>query len=750
MPKYSRLLPTFLVCLTAIAAHAQTRSTAATWQVTKYDLNVTLPQTDNGRVATIKAILSLRNISAGPASSLTLRISPNAEITAVSVNGSAVEPAKSEEKTATGASLQRVGLRLASVAPSGEVTATVDYKLTVKENNALASMSAAGAQFLPMSFWYPTPNSWFFVRGADMAPVRIKVTAPAGMQIVGSGVETAGTFDQKLSGQPFFIAGSWDVIEQNGVSVFVQKGVGGDSSKRAAELAGLAEEARTFIGSVLGIAPATPLRIVAARRGGGFADAGTIIVDEAVFRRSKIDSLTAMNIAEAVAKIWLGGSIDVNGDGHGVISEGLARYLATQFIESRFGKDVADIERLRQRISYASVSKRDAPMLQVSPADDLYFPVVANKGAMVWRILAKRVGNADFINVIKTSAQDGDLNLPELRQAFIGQKELLDYFFDQLTDMDLMTGKPQPGVGETRVALRNTGPADVTVDVAATTADGERIIVPATIRAASFGEIAFKTTKTVVRAEVDVDKLYPQADYSDDIAPRDTTDSDPLLAAKKLLDKQDFAGAETAARLLLRDFPRSDELRIILARALLAQGKIPEAQREFQAVLDEKLPAARSLGWANEGLADIASRSNQNDAARRYASAAILTEGEYGAGLAASALRKKIGDASSDPAAKAFFVDFDKAAAANRKADVDAMMLSGEASRFASGVAGSAQQWQTTIRAVDRLDANTMLVEADMSIKLLNREPESGVAVYRLIKAGGTWKLAGVEVFEVR
>ncbi|HEV7700301.1 MAG TPA: hypothetical protein VGO43_08750, partial [Pyrinomonadaceae bacterium] len=584
MLKFSRLLPTFVFCLAAIAAHAQTRSTAATWQVTKYDLNVTLPQTDNGRVATIKATLNLRNVSGSSASSLTLRISPNAEVTAVAVNGSPVEPAKSEEKTASGTTLQRVGLRVASVAPSGDVTATVDYKLTVKENNALGSISPAGAQLLPLSFWYPTPNSWFFVRGADVAPVRLRVTAPAGMQVVGSGIETAGAFEQKLGGQPFFVAGNWDVSDQNGVSVYVQKGVGGDPSKRAAELAGLLTEARAFIGGVLGSAPSTPLRIVAARRGGGFADAGTIIVDEAVFRRSKIDSLTAMNVAEAAAKMWLGGSIGVSGDGQGVISEGLARYLATQFIESKFGKDVADIERLRQRISYASVSKRDAPMGQVSPADDFYFPVVANKGAMIWRILSKRVGATEFANALRSNAQNGDLNLTDLRQAFVGQKDLLDYFFDQVTDMDLLAGVPQQGSGETRVALRNTGPADVTVDVSATTADGERIVAPATIRATSFGEIAFKTPKKVVRVEVDVDKLYPQADYSDDVAPRDTTDSDPLLAAKRLLDKQDFAGAETSARTLLRDFPRSDELRIVLGRALLAQGKTADAQREFQAV----------------------------------------------------------------------------------------------------------------------------------------------------------------------
>ncbi|MBV9243062.1 MAG: tetratricopeptide repeat protein [Acidobacteria bacterium] len=655
---------------------------------------------------------------------------------------------KSEERTAAGTSLQRLVLRIPSVAPSGEVIATVDYKLTVKENTPLNTLSPTESLFLPLSFWYPTPNSWFFVKGADTAPVSIKVGAASRSQVVTAGTSSGGSINSSINGEPFFVAGDWDVIEQNGVSVYVPKGSVGEPQKRAAELASLFADAKSFMSGVLGDAPSVPLRIVASRRGAGFADDGTVIVDEAVFRRSKLDSLTVMNIAEAAAKLWLGGSIRVTGDGHGIIGEGLARYLATEFIESKFGKDVADVERLRERNSYASVSGRDVPMVQVTPAEDVYFQIVANKGAMVWRILAKRVGMSEFSAAIKANSTDGNLSVAELRQAFSEQKDLIDYFFDKTTDMDLMAGLPRQEGGDWHVALRNTGATDATVDVAVTTADGQRMVAPTSIKASSFGDVAFKTPGKVVRAEVDVDKLYPQTDYSDDIAPHESSESDPLLAAQRAFDKQDFAGAENAARTLLRDRPRSDELRVILARALLAQGKIPDAQREFQAVLDEKLPAARSIAWANAGLADIAAHSGQSDAAARYAQAAIVSEGEYGASLSARATRQKLGVSSVDPSVKAFFADFDKAAAANRKADVESMVVSGEMSRFVNGVAGSAQAWQTTVRNVDRLDANTVFVEADMNIRLINKEAEADTAVYRLVKVGSAWKLAGVEVFE--
>jgi len=727
----------------------QARS-AATWQVQKYDLNVTPPQDDRSRSATAKAIVNIKNVSGAPAGTLTLRISPSAEVTAVQINGAPTDFAKSEEKLG-GTSLQRIAIRFPSVAADGSITAVVDYKLNLKDNSAVGAFSPAGSQFLPLSFWYPTPNSWYFTRGADIAPVKIKVNAPGGQTVVSSGVETAGAFDQKLNSQPFFIAGNWDPTTLGGVTVLMPKGTGADGPKRAAELAALLTEARTFAAGILGTAPDVPLRIVASRRGAGFSSGGTVVVDESVFRRSKIDSQTAMNIAEAAVKTWLGGATSVTGDGYGVVTEGLSRYIATQFIESKFGKDVADVERLRQRTSYAAVSKRDAPMSAVSPLDDFYYPEVANKGAMVWRILARRVGNTEFANAIRQSAQDGNLTLAELRSAFSAQKELLDYLFDQTTDMNLLAGLPQTVGAETRVALRNTGATDVTVDVSATTATGEKIVAPATIRAQSYGEVAFRSPARLVRVEIDAEKLYPQTEYSDDVAPQESKDSDPLLAAKRLFDKQDFAGTETTARTLLRDLPRFDDLRILLARSLLAQNKTAEAEREFRAVLDEKLATPRSLAWANVGLAETAARSNQNDAALKFAEAAIMADAEYGASLAVRNLRNRLGFSSAgDPSVKQFFVDFDKAASANRKADVDALVMPGEVARFAGGIAGSTEQWQTQVRAVDRIDANTVLVEATMNIKLLNKEPETGLAVYRLVKVGNGWKLAAVDMFEVR
>ena len=750
----------FLIFTFAFSAFAQDESRASiTWQVQKYDIAATLPQAETERNLTVKAVLNLKNVSSGAASRLTLRISPNAEVSAVRVDDAATDFSKAEEKIDSSRTLQRIVVRVPSIQPNATFTVAVDYKLNVKENSGLNALSFVGSQFLPLAFWYPTPNSWYFARGADFAPVQLQVNRQIGLTVISSGFEnviaggseTPNAFEQKLNGQPFFVSGNWDTVNANSVSVFIQKGANADEQKRANELALLASEAKTFTANLLKTAPDVPIRIVAVRRGAGFSSGGTIFVDESAVRRQKIDSQTAMTIAEAVAKIWIGNAVSVNGDSFGVIREGLTRYVATQFLEKQFGKDIADIERLRQRTAYAAVVKRDSPLSIVSPIDDYYYPTVANKGAMIWRLLAKRIGQDEFFNVVRSQMNDGNLNLSELRSAFSAQKELLDYSFDQVTETNLLVGVPQLNGAETKIALRNLGAIDATVNVVATTANGEKLTAQSTIPAKKFGEINFKTTNKIIRAEIDSDKFYPQTDYSDDVAPREFEETDAILVVKRAFDQQDFMKAEKNARLVLQASPRFDDIRTWLGRALYAQGKTADAEKEFRAVLEEKLPTARSLAWANVGLGEIALKSNQNAQATKFFEEAIKANAEYGASLAArSGINKSDSAATVDETIKSFFAQFDKAALSGRKADVNSLVVAGEMAKFSDGISGQAQEWNTRVVRVNKLDANTALAEVNLKIRLLNKAAESGTAVFLLSKVGGSWKLSGVEIFEVR
>ncbi len=747
----SAVILTFLILTFAFSAVAQDDSRASiTWQVQKYDIAATLPTVQTDRNLSVKATLNLKNVSSSVASTLSLRIGSNAVVSAVSVNGATADFSKREEKINASSSFQKIVIRVPSTQSNQIISAVIDYKLNVNENSGLNSISPVGAQFLPLAFWYPTPNSWYFARGGDYAPFNLKVNSANNLTVLSSGTEGSGSFEQKLNGQPFFVAGNWDKIEANNVSVFMPKGSDADAQKRAQELAGLTSEAKTFTAALLGTAPDVPIKIIAVKRGTGFSGGGAIFVDDGVFRRQKIDSQTAMTVAEAVAKVWLGNAVQVDGDAYGVIREGLTKYVATQFLESKYGKDVADIERLRQRTAYAGISKRDAPITVASPLDDYYYTEVANKGAMIWQILAKKVGRDEFFSTLRTNMKSGSLQLSNLRAAFSSQKDLLDYLFGQVTDTNLLIGLPQVNGTETKVALRNTGSIDAVVNVLATTASGEKMTTQTTIPAKSFGEVTFKSPNKIVRAEVDADKLYPQTEYFDDVAPREFDDSDSLLMVKRAFDKQDFTAAEKNARIVLQSYPQFDDVRILLARALLAQAKTGSADKEFRVVAEAKLPTARSLAWANEGLGEVALKNGQAAQAAQFFGETIKADADYGAALAARAGRNKSNVlTANDESIKAFFVQFDKAAVSGNKADIDALIVAGEITKFAGGIAG-AQQWQTNVVQIDKVDANNVLVETALNIKLLTKDAESGTAVFRLAKVGGNWKLSGVEIFEVR
>lgn len=740
----------FVFSAVGVFGQPQTSRISATWQVMRYDIAATLPQGERDRVIPMRATLELRNISDRPASSLTLRLSPNAEITSVTINGSSVEATRSPEK-AGAFELQRAAIRVPSVPSGGSLTAVVEYRFSVKENSGVHALSPAGSQFLPMSFWYPTPNSWFFARGADYAPIRLTVSGPAGRTVIAPGRVNGSRYESDLNLQPFFLTGNWERSEHSGTAVYVPSGTAGESTKRAAEIGALAAEARAYIEKLLGPTPSAELRIVGVRRGAGFSSGGTILVDEGLFRRPKIDSFTALTVAEGVAKMWLGDRTPLTDDGSGIIREGLARYIATQFLGEKYGAEIAEMERVRQRVAYASVSQRDAPLFMVAPLDDFYFPAVANKGAMFWRLLERKVGRDAFYEAIRERLGSAPLRMAELRSDFSAHKQFIDFMLDSVTDMNLQAGLPQVSGGQAKVALRNTGETDVTVNVQATLSNGETMTVPATIRAASFGEIIFRTAQPIRRVEIDPDKLYPQADYSDDVAPRESMESDVLLAVKQEFDRQEYAAAEKSAREVLSRQPRYDDVRVLLARSLLAQNKLTEAESEFKAVLAEKLPSARSIAWAYHGLAETASKTGRSQEAVAHANNAIMSGGDYGAGLLARAVRNRHsrgGDA--DEAVKSFFVQFDKAAISNRKAELEALTITGDVDRFVNGISGQATAWNTEVLHTDRIDENNILVETNLSVRLLTREPESGPAVFRLVQTPSGWRLSAVEIFEVR
>jgi TolA-binding protein len=648
------------------------------------------------------------------------------------------------------------------VAANGTVTAAVTYTYPVESNSGYVAISPIATQFLPLSFWHPMPNSPYSVRGADSAPFRLTVNLP---NVVSSGVEktAAGgsvSFEQPLNGQPFFVQGDWDKIEGaadgKGVIVLLEKGAGAEERKRAEALIAFAAAARAFYTTAFGPAPDVPIRLVSVRRGAGFSDGGTVLIDADSLRLSKIDAATALSVAETVGRLWIG-------EGGGVLRDALVRFLSTEFLEKQFGADAVKSELYRQRLAYMTVAQRDGPLSKTSQFDGAYYNSVPNRGAMIWKLIDRRLGRDALLGVLRTAMQTAKtdangLNLPAVREGLAARggaalKTTMDQELDQVVDTDLMVGLPQQRGADWVSALRNLGSIDVTVAVVATTENGQLVRAEASVPAKEFGEAVFKTTSKVVRVEVDPDKLYPQLDYGNDVMPRTKDLSQALQEAYALLGAQDFVKAESTARAMLATAPRFQDAHMILARALLGQNRIEDAEKLFRAALEEPLPFTATLAWANIGLGEIAMKRNQPaEAAKRFTDAVIASR-DYPSSLAARLARIRAEAAANnappvDETVRTFVTQLSAAVISNKKAELESRIVSGELVRFINASIGT-EAWDTKVVRTEQLNAN--LIAADVQIRASKLGTVgSGTAVLMVARTPSGWKLSSIELFEVR
>jgi hypothetical protein len=92
----------------------------------------------------------------------------------------------------------------------------------------------------------------------------------------------------------------------------------------------------------------------------------------------------------------------------------------------------------------------------------------------------------------------------------------------------------------------------------------------------------------------------------------------------------------------------------------------------------------------------------------------------------------------------------DQAIISGKKAELDSRVVPGELTKFINTIVGTQPEiWQTRVLRTEQLDANLAAADVSINAKQLGRE-ESGTAVLILARAGSGWKLAAIELFEVR
>ena len=300
-----------------------------------------------------------------------------------------------------------------------------------------------------------------------------------------------------------------------------------------------------------------------------------------------------------------------------------------------------------------------------------------------------------------------------------------------------------------------TAAGDVTVNVMATTDTGQQTTAPATIPAHDFGQVTFKNGGKIVRAEVDPEKLYPQTDYANDVAPRGLDLASSLAEANRLFGAQEYVKAETLARDMLGSAPRMQEARIVFARALLAQNKTDEAEREFRQLAGERLPTPAAEAWASIGLGEIDLRRGRAADATHDFNDAVRADAEYASTLYARAARIRAEAAANaapaiDESARNFITQLDAALRSGRQVEIAPLIVPGELTGFIRGAVGTQPEaWQTRVLRSEQLDANRLALDVAINSRQLGAD-HAGTAVFILARVGGTWKLSAIDFFEVK
>jgi tetratricopeptide (TPR) repeat protein len=204
---------------------------------------------------------------------------------------------------------------------------------------------------------------------------------------------------------------------------------------------------------------------------------------------------------------------------------------------------------------------------------------------------------------------------------------------------------------------------------------------------------------------------------------------------------------------MLANSPRFQEAQIILARALLGENKIEDAEKLFRAALDEPLPFTSTLAWANIGLGEIAMKRNQPAEAVKRFNDAVIASRDYPSSLAARAARIRAEAAANnappiDPGVQAFVTQLSQAVISNKKEELESRIVSGELVKFIKASIGT-DAWETKVVRTEQLNAN--LIAADVQIRASKLGTVgSGTAVLMLARTPSGLKLSGIELFEVR
>ncbi len=731
---------------------------------------------------------------------LSFFLNPKTKFETLKIDG-AVVTAKTTDDVRN--NLLRVSTDIGStIAGAREFTAEFVYWLPTADRSSALHVSRAESFILPNSFWYPVVHTPYSEHGADTAPMKISVEAGAGeagtrLKVVSSGIrKSAGSFEQSLATQPFFIIGDYEVVSGGSdaypVEVYYPRGVSETGRQQAQRLAAEAERILKFYAAYFGVAVVAPFRVVTTQarqlststsdsfsqgREISFTGVGTVTVDDNLFRRDKLDQGTIELLANGAARSWIDGQVLLRGRAIGMLRDALPGYLVAQYLGERFGEQQKREAYDSFRRAYAVIARSDSPLLTLSQLDRNYTSSIYNKGAMVWRLIEQIAGRQIFANLIRSSLSRNRVDVlsfadwrsplcnlsrcVSLKNSLLASgadRRLIGEVFTNWVETvvlpDFAIGQPQPAANGWESTVTNFGSGDMTIDVVATTETGEKLRQKALVKASEYGSVTFATSAKLVSIEADPENLYLQIDYANDVFPRRPSESEYFGQANLAFSRGDLATAEARAREGVKQNPRATTLRSLLGRILVAQNKGAEAGTIFNEVLTAEPLPILAYGWANQGLGEITMQQG------KPAEAILFFQKSSAADLdAASTVAARDGALKAEQAAgkiripedvRAFLQKFDGAILQGNSGTVNTFVEIGNLRRFAQSlVVRKPSTWTTEPLRAEEWDGNRVAVDVTLKIRIEGKD-YSGRAVYVVSRASGQVLLSEVPVFDVR
>lgn len=738
-------------------------------RVERYEGHVRL-MPDEGRAAA-QMTLTVTNPSSRAIDRLMLRLGPIAEVTEIRLEEAPLSfTSRKDEMTG----LVNYALTLSEPVRAGQtVRLALTYNVHVEEATPRAALTPEECVLLPESLWLPMIHTPFQIEyRVDLSPFTLSIESPDALLGLSSGRLIAErveggkrlvTFEEPMLAQPVFIARDFERIggDQGGVEFYVPRGLQtlrpGTLERLRAEIVRL----REFYTAFFGIPLERTVRVVASNEVPAYGAPGLLIFDERIFARDVLDEDVLFFLATQMARLWMGARVNIQGVGHALLDQGMPSYLAFRYLEWRFGAAGREraIERFRR--AYATLvsggSAYDVPLLRQTLLARQYYTSIFNKTPMVLRLLAHALGPERFHALVRElfARPGGNLTFEDLRRGCMALdaseivKGIFDQWFADVVLPDFAVGKPVAEGDMWTVQVANFGSGEVTVDVEALTVQGHSQRQAVRVEAQGYGQVRFR--EEPVSVTVDPDRLYLQADYTNDTWPRRPSVDRLVSQGTLALVQGRIQEAEATLRQALAQDPDRPLAQAALARALALLGKGDEAEGYVQKALAQEPLALGVYAWAQMALGEIALvRGQPALALEHFRQASLAFAEDISVLMARDALIRAESAAQRLPAVERSVQEFirrlDDALSSGRPAAVRELVTPQNLKRFITG-ASFLKGWKTEILRAEALDRNRVLVDARIAATTIGGKQTSSRALYVLRRSDGRWILYDIPVF---